>query len=454
MSGNYRRRDTRRNVNASKETDPISLLKEKYSDSLPMLVELFPGWNEEDLVSILAELNGDLQLAVNRIADGHANQWTAAGKKAPVKAEPVQRQPRSKQKPRVDIRPFEPPKETVEASLTSNSEEWIVPSSETTLDNPFRNTQVVEEISHQFIESDVKVETIVCERGDEVSVSVIKTSVEIAESVLTSTTEEDEDFVVRLPVMPSRSHPAFEIEQPAVLLPFSAPIKSGSNIAFGAVGGKIVFGQSKSPSPVSQKTYSPEELFASAHRSPQASTSQPPYTTTSIDATSGSPPGLVTPKNAIYQQPNRDDEAPDAANTSSRRNNHPGSYYNQRQQFDVYSPVAQQRYDPNTFSQRYNPYGGNVQPTGEENYSGPSYYNTSRSGQTTYYHPPQHYPSHQMMYGSDPYASNAFTAPPARYQAGSTNFSSNNPQPPYSNFGAGHAQQPYHSPGGSNRRMF
>jgi len=48
----------------------IAALKESLQEPLGLLIELFPNWNEDDLVAVLAELGGDLETAANRISEG------------------------------------------------------------------------------------------------------------------------------------------------------------------------------------------------------------------------------------------------------------------------------------------------------------------------------------------------------------------------------------------------
>lgn len=60
-------------LKARSKTGDIGNLKDKYASQLVMLSELFPAWNEDDLVAVIAELNGDLELAVNRISEGMAD---------------------------------------------------------------------------------------------------------------------------------------------------------------------------------------------------------------------------------------------------------------------------------------------------------------------------------------------------------------------------------------------
>lgn len=45
-------------------------MKKKYADTLPMLKELFSDWSDEDLVFLLEDTDGDLEVAVERITEG------------------------------------------------------------------------------------------------------------------------------------------------------------------------------------------------------------------------------------------------------------------------------------------------------------------------------------------------------------------------------------------------
>ncbi|KAG2192996.1 hypothetical protein INT47_002547 [Mucor saturninus] len=50
-------------------------LKSKYTSQLSTLRELFTEWTEEDLLFTLQDADGDLELAIDRISEGHASQW-------------------------------------------------------------------------------------------------------------------------------------------------------------------------------------------------------------------------------------------------------------------------------------------------------------------------------------------------------------------------------------------
>ncbi|ORE09750.1 hypothetical protein BCV72DRAFT_260548 [Rhizopus microsporus var. microsporus] len=60
---------------SSTEKNDAKKLKSKYTSQLSMLKELFTDWTEEDLLFTLQDTDGDLELAIDRISIGHANQW-------------------------------------------------------------------------------------------------------------------------------------------------------------------------------------------------------------------------------------------------------------------------------------------------------------------------------------------------------------------------------------------
>ncbi|KAK9386829.1 hypothetical protein V1515DRAFT_536864 [Lipomyces mesembrius] len=61
--------------------DTIQKLKAQYLAGLESLSELFPDWSEEDLLYLLSETAGDVEIAVVRITEGHASQWGEVKKK-------------------------------------------------------------------------------------------------------------------------------------------------------------------------------------------------------------------------------------------------------------------------------------------------------------------------------------------------------------------------------------
>jgi len=46
-----------------------------------MLSELFPTWSDEDLLFVLQESGGEVELAVGRISEGHAEQFASVKSK-------------------------------------------------------------------------------------------------------------------------------------------------------------------------------------------------------------------------------------------------------------------------------------------------------------------------------------------------------------------------------------
>ncbi|KAH8921750.1 hypothetical protein BT69DRAFT_302638 [Atractiella rhizophila] len=70
----------------SDETPELKALRAKYAgEKLNTVKEFFPNWSEEDLLFVLQEAGGDLELAIARISEGHAQQWSSAKTKKPKK---------------------------------------------------------------------------------------------------------------------------------------------------------------------------------------------------------------------------------------------------------------------------------------------------------------------------------------------------------------------------------
>ena len=61
----------------------IKSLRAQYRQSLPSLTELFPEWSHNDLLFVMDECQGDLDLAITRISEGYANQWGQVKSKKP-----------------------------------------------------------------------------------------------------------------------------------------------------------------------------------------------------------------------------------------------------------------------------------------------------------------------------------------------------------------------------------
>ncbi|KAJ5736348.1 uncharacterized protein N7483_001473 [Penicillium malachiteum] len=66
----------------------IGQMKQKYSDTLPLLRELFPDWKDEDLVFALEDSNGQLEEAIERITEGNVSQWGEVKKKTTDRSRP------------------------------------------------------------------------------------------------------------------------------------------------------------------------------------------------------------------------------------------------------------------------------------------------------------------------------------------------------------------------------
>ncbi|KAI0920399.1 hypothetical protein AcW1_002154, partial [Taiwanofungus camphoratus] len=62
---------------------------EKYRIKAQQLQELFPTWSNDDLRSLLSEVNGDVDLAATRISEGRAEQWGSVTRKRDKKSTPT-----------------------------------------------------------------------------------------------------------------------------------------------------------------------------------------------------------------------------------------------------------------------------------------------------------------------------------------------------------------------------
>ena len=54
----------------SSEQSDLKKLKSKYASQLSTLRELFADWSDEDLLFAIQEVDGDLDLAIDRISEG------------------------------------------------------------------------------------------------------------------------------------------------------------------------------------------------------------------------------------------------------------------------------------------------------------------------------------------------------------------------------------------------
>jgi hypothetical protein len=62
---------TTRTKGSSAEQNDLKKLKSKYSAKLPTLKVLFSDWSDDDLLFVLEEANGDLDLTIDRISEGN-----------------------------------------------------------------------------------------------------------------------------------------------------------------------------------------------------------------------------------------------------------------------------------------------------------------------------------------------------------------------------------------------
>ncbi|KAG8788662.1 hypothetical protein FRC15_002819 [Serendipita sp. 397] len=69
-------------INGQNLSDPItstalSKARAQFNEPVAQLQAIFPEWKEDDLLSLLEEVKGDIETAVARISEGHAEQWGA-----------------------------------------------------------------------------------------------------------------------------------------------------------------------------------------------------------------------------------------------------------------------------------------------------------------------------------------------------------------------------------------
>ncbi|KDQ11226.1 hypothetical protein BOTBODRAFT_147297 [Botryobasidium botryosum FD-172 SS1] len=72
---------------AVEESNETRTLRAKYGPKLDTLKELVPTWSDEDLLFALADASGEVELAYNRISEGHVQQWGAVTRKKEKKAQ-------------------------------------------------------------------------------------------------------------------------------------------------------------------------------------------------------------------------------------------------------------------------------------------------------------------------------------------------------------------------------
>ncbi|UZJ54178.1 hypothetical protein CBS101457_003498 [Exobasidium rhododendri] len=69
------------------DTEEVRSLRAKYADKLSVLKELFTDWTDEDLLFALQEASGEMEVAIGRISEGHAEQFSSVKSKKQVKKE-------------------------------------------------------------------------------------------------------------------------------------------------------------------------------------------------------------------------------------------------------------------------------------------------------------------------------------------------------------------------------
>lgn len=61
------------NKNHSNNNNDLKSLRAQFRHSLSSLTELFPEWSQDDLLFVMDECQGDLDLAITRITEGLFN---------------------------------------------------------------------------------------------------------------------------------------------------------------------------------------------------------------------------------------------------------------------------------------------------------------------------------------------------------------------------------------------
>ncbi|PKI83200.1 RNAPII degradation factor [Malassezia vespertilionis] len=88
---NSRRRATARgranNASTANDTEQVRELRTKYAGQLAMLLEMFPEWTDEDLLFVLQESSGVVEVAVGRISEGQAEQFASVKSKRQTRKE-------------------------------------------------------------------------------------------------------------------------------------------------------------------------------------------------------------------------------------------------------------------------------------------------------------------------------------------------------------------------------
>ncbi|KAJ1826622.1 RNAPII degradation factor, partial [Coemansia sp. RSA 2599] len=73
--GKFSRGGNTRSSSSLEEAPEFKILRTKYSSGLKTLNEMFPDWTDADLLSALKEADGNLEITIARIAEGHTTQW-------------------------------------------------------------------------------------------------------------------------------------------------------------------------------------------------------------------------------------------------------------------------------------------------------------------------------------------------------------------------------------------
>ncbi len=234
------------------------------NDQLQCLIEVFPTWKADDLNAVLNEVGGDAYLAINRISEGHVNQWSDGKKSSSEDTFSAQKNQRKPRNEPLERKPFVKRVVTQEPSkkvLTSSTAARIPSKPEVSWDSPAPSnakissspstskTSFADALSSSTKPApiqkpekvEVEVAAVVVENVE--AVAVVEEPIAapvLAEPEVVAKCEEvcacnaeviEDDFVVQLPSRPNI--PSLTMEQPAVILPIRVPMRTGLSVRFG-----------------------------------------------------------------------------------------------------------------------------------------------------------------------------------------------------------------------------
>ncbi|KAI7906016.1 uncharacterized protein BX663DRAFT_498517 [Cokeromyces recurvatus] len=79
----FNQHHARNKNNKNNNNNDLKSLRNQFKKAILPLKELFPEWSQDDLLFVMDECQGDLDLAITRITEGYANQWGQVKSKKP-----------------------------------------------------------------------------------------------------------------------------------------------------------------------------------------------------------------------------------------------------------------------------------------------------------------------------------------------------------------------------------